>query len=119
MTPETPSPLREAVEAARCAFDTPLRFEQVVDLLTGEVKKDAPDNTVAALLAWYRALPITDAHVEVVARAIRDAGGCCHGEPSLAECTYMKIDGNCDCARLASVALQASRDHFIRELEML
>lgn len=48
--------------------------------------------------------------LEEIARAIWDVSGCCHGMPSIYECTYMQIDGNCDCMEQVRAAVKAMRE---------
>ena len=51
---------------------------------------------------------ISQAEIEAAARVINRELGC-HGGPTLAECVYMVVDGDCECARVAKIALDAAK----------
>lgn len=46
----------------------------------------------------------TEQEIVAGARAINRELGC-HGGPTVAECVYMVVDGDCDCARVAAIIL--------------
>jgi hypothetical protein len=98
---ETPSPLRAAVAAAVGAYEP---HHHTANEAMGR-----------ALLAWYRALPITDEHVEAVARKLMAT--------TIGREDAWELEGKSylhnGYLRAAHSAIQASRDHVIRELEKL
>lgn len=49
----------------------------------------------------------TEQEIKAAAQVINRELGC-HGGPTVAECVYMTIDGNCDCARVAALVLEAA-----------